>query len=62
MMKSNALLRGSGAGLAAIIKVDTQVGFLTDRKEAIDLSPVAPSQNGGYVWKRIFLKGKRHKD
>ena len=59
-MKNHAMLRGSGAGLAAIINVDTQVGFLADRQQAIDLSPVA--QKGGYVWKRIFLKGKRSRE
>ena len=60
-MKSHQLLRGSGAGLAAIIQVDTTVSFLLDRQEVIDLTPILPSSNAGYVWRRVFLKGKSHR-
>jgi hypothetical protein len=60
-MKSHALLRGSGTGLAAIIQVDTTVSFLLDRQQVIDLAPILPSSNTGYVWKRVFLRGGRHR-
>lgn len=57
MMKNNAMLRGSGAGLAAIIRVDTTVGFLAGRAEGIDLTP-SKAPDAGYVWRRVFLKRK----
>ena len=60
-MMNKTMLRGSGAGLAAIIKVDTTIGFLTQRKEGIDLSP-SPAKEPAYVWKRVFLKGKGHRN
>ena len=60
MMKSHAMLKGSAPGLAAIIQVDTTVGFLLDRQQVINLSPILPVSNTGYVWKRVFLKGKGH--
>lgn len=58
MMKNQAMLRGSGAGLAAIIKVDTTVGFLSDRKQVISLSP-SDTHPSTYIWRRIFLRAKR---
>lgn len=57
-MKSHPMLRGSGPGLAAIIQVDTTVGFLIDRQQVIDLAPIFPASKTGYVWKRIFLKAR----
>ncbi|MBI3552981.1 MAG: hypothetical protein HY077_10740 [Elusimicrobia bacterium] len=60
MMKSNAMLRGSSAGLAAVIQVDTTVGFLLDRQQAVDLAPIGSSPSG-YVWRRVFLQGKGHR-
>ena len=62
MMKNNAWLRGSGAGLAAIIRVDTKVGFLSSREEGIDLAPAGPQQPWSYIWRRVFLRGKGHRD
>lgn len=56
------MLRGSGAGLAAVIRIDTTVGFLLDRQEVINLSPMPPASSAGYVWKRVFLRGKGHRD
>jgi hypothetical protein len=58
MMKNNAWLRGSGSGLAAIIKVDTKIGFLCERQQATSLAPAGVAYGGGYVWKRVFLRGK----
>ena len=57
-MKNNAWLKGSGAGLAAVIQVDTTVGFLSDRESGIDLAPLDPEALDAYVWKRVFLRGK----
>jgi len=60
-MKNQALVRGSSAGLAAVIQIDTTVGFLTDREQAVNLAPIGPASNAGYVWRRVFLKGKGHR-
>lgn len=54
MMKSHAILGGSPRGLAAIIQVGSTVGFLDDRQEVIDLAPIVPAVNAGYVWRRVF--------
>ena len=59
MMKNNAMLRGSGAGVASIIRLNTTVGFLAHRQEVIDLSPSKESEPSGYIWRRVFLRGKR---
>jgi len=56
------MLRGSSAGLAAIIQIDTTVGFLLDRQEVIDLARVSPAADKGYVWRRVFLKGHGHRE
>jgi hypothetical protein len=57
-MKTHAMLNGSSAGLAAIIDVDTTVGFLSDRQRVINLSPIMPQVNAGYVWRRVFQRRK----
>ncbi|MBI4375927.1 MAG: hypothetical protein HY549_05695 [Elusimicrobia bacterium] len=59
-MKIHGLLRGSSSGLASIIQLDTTIGFLVDRRQVIDVSPMASSK-AGYIWKRVFLRGKRPK-
>lgn len=61
-MRSHAMLKGSAAALAAIIQVDTTVSFLSDRQQVINLRPIVPASNTGYVWKRVFLRkgGRRH--
>ena len=41
-----------------IIRVNTDVGFLSDREQVINLSPSSPHEREGYVWRRVFLKGK----
>jgi hypothetical protein len=58
MMKNQSMLRGSGAGLAAIIKVDTTVGFLENRKQFVSLSP-SETHPSTYIWRRIFLRARR---
>ncbi len=57
-MKNHQLLRGSGAGLGAVMQVDTTVSFLLDRQNVIDLAPAGPATNAGYIWRRVFLRGK----
>lgn len=57
-MKSHVILNGSSAGLAAMIQVDSTVSFLLDRQQGINLVPMYPASNTGYVWKRVFLRGK----
>ena len=61
-MRSQAMLKGSSAGLAAIIHVDTTISFLSDRQQVINLAPILPASNSGYVWKRVFLRGRGHRD
>jgi hypothetical protein len=58
MMKNNTWLAGSVTGMAAIINVNTKIGFLCDRQQGIDLAPAGPALGAGYVWKRVFLRGK----
>lgn len=42
------------------LKVDTTVGFLQDRQQVVNLSPLAHESSLGYVWRRVFLrKGPR---
>ena len=53
-MKSQVALSGSSAGLAVVMNLDTTVGFLQDRQETIDLAPIIPLGNSGYVWRKIF--------
>ena len=60
MIKSQVMVRGSSAGLAAVIQMGTTASFLNDRREAVSLAPVGPT-SAGYVWRRIFLKGKGHR-
>ena len=60
-MKNHAIMNGSSSGLAALAMVDTSVSFLLSRQQVISLMPLCPSPNPGYVWRRVFLKGKAHK-
>ena len=53
-MKSQVALSGSSVGLAAVLRLDTSVGFLQDREETIDLMPIVPIGNSGYIWRRVF--------
>lgn len=58
MMKNSAFLSGSAAGLAAVAKLDTTVSFLVDRRQTTAVSPAGRVGAPGFVWKRVFLKGK----
>ena len=53
-MKSQAALSGSSVGLAAVMRLDTTVGFLADREETVDVAPIVRVGSDGYVWRRIF--------
>ncbi|MDD5658309.1 MAG: hypothetical protein PHF00_13740 [Elusimicrobia bacterium] len=53
-MKRNTALSGSSSGLAAILGLDTAVGFLLDREQTIDLSPLVAVSNRGYVWRKVY--------
>lgn len=55
MMKSHVFLKGSSAGLASIMQIDSSVGFFLDRRLAIDLCPLPQAARAGYIWKRVFL-------
>jgi hypothetical protein len=57
-MKNLGFLAGSSTGMAAVAKLDTTVGFLADRRQATAVSPVGKATTAGYVWRRVFLRGK----
>ncbi len=57
-MKNLGFLVGSSTGLAAVTKLDTTVGFLSDRRHATDVAPAGKTSAAGYVWRRVFLRGK----
>jgi len=46
---------GSGAGLQG---AGTVTRMLAARQRFIRLTPVSPSSVSGYVWRRVFLKGR----
>ncbi|MDD5628586.1 MAG: hypothetical protein PHU21_05950 [Elusimicrobia bacterium] len=53
-MKSPVALSGSSVGLAAMMRLDSAVGFLQDREETIDLAPIVPIGKSGYIWRTVF--------
>ena len=53
-MKSPVALSGSSVGLAAVMRLDNTVGFLQDREETIDIAPIVPIGNSGYIWRKAF--------
>ncbi len=57
-MKNLGFLTGSSTGLAAVTKLDTTVGFLSTRSHATGVAPAGKTTAAGYVWRRIFLRGK----
>ena len=54
-----SFVNGSSAALAAMAALDTTVSFLVDRRQAVDLAPAGARFGSAYVWRRVFLKGKR---
>jgi hypothetical protein len=57
-MKNNSFLNGATAAVSALMKLDTTVSFLIDRRQTVAVSPVGKVSSPGYVWRRVFLKGK----
>ncbi|MCX5788657.1 MAG: hypothetical protein NTX64_09180 [Elusimicrobia bacterium] len=57
-MKSHVLLSGSSSHLAAMAMVDTAVSFQLARQQVVSLLPLCAAPNSGYIWKRVFLRGK----
>ena len=57
-MKNAAFLSGSSIAMAALTKLDTTVSFLLDRRQTVAVSQVGRVSSPGYVWRRIFLKGR----
>ena len=58
MMKNTSFLSGSAVAMAALTKLDTTVSFLLDRRQTVAVSPVGKVNSPGYVWRRVFLKGR----
>ncbi len=56
-MKNTSFLNGSTVS-AALTKLDTTVSFLLDRRQTVAVSPVGKISSPGYVWRRVFLKGR----
>lgn len=57
-MKNTSFLNGSTAAMAVLTKLDTTVSFLLDRRQTVAVSPVGKISSPGYVWRRVFLKGR----
>ncbi len=58
MMKNTSFMSGSSIAMAALTKLDTTVSFLLDRRQTLSVSPVGRITSPGYVWRRVFLKGR----
>ncbi len=58
MIKNTSFLSGSAVAMAALAKLDTTVSFLLDRRQTVAVSPVGKVNSPGYVWRRVFLKGR----
>ena len=58
MIRNTSFLNGSSAAMAAMSKLDTTVSFLLDRRQTVAVSPVGKISSPGYVWRRVFLKGR----
>ncbi len=58
MMKNTSFMSGSSVAMAALTKLDTTVSFLVDRRQTVAVSPVGKISSPGYVWRRVFLKGR----
>lgn len=58
MMKNTSFLSGSTVAMAALTRLDTTVSFLLDRRQTVAVSPVGKVNSPGYVWRRVFLKGR----
>ncbi len=57
-MKNTSLLSGSRVAMTALTKLDAAVSFLFDQRQTIAISPLGKANAPGYVWRRIFLKGR----
>ena len=57
-MKNQAFEGVSNAAVSAMMKLDTTVSFLLDRKEGVDLAPTGRQAGSAFVWRRVFLKGR----
>lgn len=60
-MKNTSFVSGSSVAMAALSKLDTTVSFLLDRRQTVAVSPVGKISSPGYVWRRVFLKGRGSK-
>ena len=58
MMKNTSFLSVSTVAMSTLRKLDTTVSFLLDRRQTVAISPVGKINTPGYVWRRIFLKGR----
>ncbi len=61
MVKNRTMIQGSALGMAALIGLDEAASFLDERQQVINLVPIHPKPGSGYVWKRVFLRGKGHR-
>ena len=50
---------GSSSATALMTKLDTTVAFLMNRHQAVSLDPAGRKAGAAYVWRRVFLKGRR---
>ncbi len=57
-MKNHDMINGSSEGLAFMIQMDASASFLSERQRGINLVPIYPASQAGYVWKRVFLRSR----
>ena len=58
MIKNQCMISPASLALAAMSLAQSGVNFLHTRQQAISLQPIKPAPNTGYVWRRVFLKGR----
>jgi len=54
-MKTQNMLSASNIALAALSAHVYGPHFMSSRQRVISLSPLAPAEVAGYVWRRVFL-------
>lgn len=57
-MKNQAMLHAAVTGLAAVA-ADATMSFLSARQHVTQLTALDPAGSAGYVWRKVFLRGRR---
>jgi len=62
MMRNDGAIRGSSWGMAAVQGVRSTLGSLLEKRQPMRLEALVREPDGGYVWKRVFLKKGTRRD